>query len=261
MVGTGGVGFWTGMGAPSSVDWCEPNYVHSPYVAEWWNTLTSAPIVVLGLYGLWRVLAGRPQLETRFAMGFVAMTAVGVGSMAFHGTLLKISQALDELPMIYCGLALLYCLVCRTTTDVARLRRWGLGLGLYAGAFTLSYVTFEAYFVFFIWSYASIVAMLAVGALRLAFGAQGSRTHRVLVLTSVLSYVGGVFVLWIPEHILLPCDHPLQALELHAWFHLTSAVGTYAWILFALWDRLDLRQLDPQLETGLPAPFVSPGEG
>ena len=38
-----GLGFWGPRTA--SVDWCEPNYVVSHYVAEWWNTLTSVSIV------------------------------------------------------------------------------------------------------------------------------------------------------------------------------------------------------------------------
>ncbi len=33
------LGFWGPRTA--SVDWCEPNYVWSHYVAEWWNTITS----------------------------------------------------------------------------------------------------------------------------------------------------------------------------------------------------------------------------
>ena len=42
-------GFWARFGGPASVDWCEPNYVHSPFVAEWFNALSSLPIAALGL--------------------------------------------------------------------------------------------------------------------------------------------------------------------------------------------------------------------
>lgn len=37
----GVLGYWQSLGAAASVDWCEPNYVHSAYVAELWNTISS----------------------------------------------------------------------------------------------------------------------------------------------------------------------------------------------------------------------------
>ena len=42
--------FW---GQPNSgVDWCEENYLHTHYVAEWWNFLSSVPMVVYGGFGV-----------------------------------------------------------------------------------------------------------------------------------------------------------------------------------------------------------------
>ena len=42
--------FW---GQPNSgVDWCEENYLHTHYVAEWWNFLSSVPMMVYGGFGL-----------------------------------------------------------------------------------------------------------------------------------------------------------------------------------------------------------------
>lgn len=42
-------------------------------------------------------------------------------------------------------------------------------------------------------------------------------------------YCGGSIFFWIPE--ILFCGH-LQPLQLHAWFHLTSAVGSYSFVVF-----------------------------
>lgn len=247
-------GFWLDRGAAGSVDWCEPNYVHSHYVAEWWNTLSSLPLVILGIYGLVRVLRAR-GVEPRFAVAFAAMTLVGVGSTAFHGTLLKSAQALDELPMIYCGLTFVYLIVNRQL-ETRHHRIWQLGLGLYAALFTVVYLTFQAYFVFFIWSYAAIITALVLLSARLAFGPEGSAMHRWLFGISAGSYVGGVALLWMPEHVLLACDHPAQALELHALFHITSLIGTYMWILFAMWDRFTRAGAAPRVDRKHVAPFV-----
>lgn len=230
-------GFWSRFGAAASVDWCEPNYVHSAYVAEWYNTLSSVPIALLGL--LCVVWARWPKFrrDPRFLLGGLAVLVVGVGSTAFHGTLLRSAQALDELPMIYSGLTFLYVVRWREDGDPRRRRLWQVGLLVYAAAFTVAYFVLPQYFTFFILTYAGAVTALVVWTARVSFWSASDPGRRRLFVVSAGSYVGGVFLLWIPEHVLLPCAHPAQALHLHAWFHLASAVGSYAWLLWAAYDR------------------------
>src|ERR1700723_3106631 len=75
-------GFW---GPPtSSVDWCEANYQVTPYVAEFWNTLSSLAMVVAGVLGL---LLNRTKLPARYLAAFGLLALVGLGSIAFHATL------------------------------------------------------------------------------------------------------------------------------------------------------------------------------
>jgi len=99
-------GFW---GIPSStVDWCEPNYVYTQYIAEFFNTISSFAMVFVGLLGIalhWR------HFEHRFKWAFASVAIVGLGSAAFHGTLLFGLQMADELPMIYSSLILAYCVI------------------------------------------------------------------------------------------------------------------------------------------------------
>ena len=87
-------------------NWCEPDYVYSPYLMELWNSLTSFGFVVGPLW-LW----GRTRdLEVR--LNLLLVGAIGLGSAAFHGTLQYEAQLLDELPMI--------CYIMHTTALLAR---------------------------------------------------------------------------------------------------------------------------------------------
>lgn len=248
-------GFWSTFGAAASVDWCEPNYVVTPYIAEFWNTLSSLGIAAFGVAGVVHCARAGRRVEPRFWGSFVALAVIGLGSAGFHGTLLKYPQATDELPMVWASLLFVYMVRFRQPREDDQRKRplWLVGLWLYALGFTAAYFTLETYFTFFIWTYAALVTYVTVQMLRVSW--RGGELRRKLFAWAAGSYVGGVALLWIPEHLVLACEHPLQAAQLHAFFHITSAVGTYAWILWALADRAMNLGDTPRVE-GL-VPFVA----
>mmetsp|Transcript_52579 Transcript_52579/g.87275 ORF Transcript_52579/g.87275 Transcript_52579/m.87275 type:complete len:303 (+) Transcript_52579:3-911(+) len=86
------VGYWP----PPSADfnWCEPDFVYSPAIAELWNTVTSLLFLVSPV-SLW----GRTR-NWSVRLNLLLIVAIGVGSAAFHATLQYEAQLLDELPMI-----------------------------------------------------------------------------------------------------------------------------------------------------------------
>ncbi|KAK8858479.1 hypothetical protein IAR55_002706 [Kwoniella newhampshirensis] len=83
----------------STIDWCELNYVHSPYIAETINTLTNLPSILLGIYGAWATF--QRGLPPRYALCYLGLTLIGIGSFGFHASLKWEWQLMDELPMIY----------------------------------------------------------------------------------------------------------------------------------------------------------------
>jgi len=100
--------FW---GVPnSSINWCEYDYLYSPYVAEFWNSMSSLCMTIFGMVGRYSLIdhvVGDPILADRSNNGldriwwtWVMLEIVGWGSVAFHGTLKWWSQALDEVPMV-----------------------------------------------------------------------------------------------------------------------------------------------------------------
>lgn len=96
----------------SLLDWCEED-LFSPiwFVAEFWNTVSNVAMLVLGLYGAYR--CHKQGLDLRFILGYLSLSLVGIGSAAFHGTLLFESQLLDEIPMLITDAIYLYIIAPR----------------------------------------------------------------------------------------------------------------------------------------------------
>ncbi len=90
-------GFWGETTA--TVDWCETNYEVTFWVAEFWNTISNIFLVLFSIYGVRMCI--REQHANDLLTLFILVGVIGVGSALFHGTLLKVSQQLDETPMIF----------------------------------------------------------------------------------------------------------------------------------------------------------------
>jgi dihydroceramidase len=97
-------GFWGP--TTSTIDWCEPNYQKSHYVAELANTVSNLSFVMLGLLGAYHESGQRSKRS--FIWMYLTISCIGLGSMAFHGTLTFLGQALDELPMVWFLLGCIY---------------------------------------------------------------------------------------------------------------------------------------------------------
>jgi hypothetical protein len=64
----------------SELRWCEFQYAKSNYIVEFWNTLTSFFITLVGLYGLFK-----SNKNTKIF--YVLLAFIGIASAYFHATL------------------------------------------------------------------------------------------------------------------------------------------------------------------------------
>ncbi len=79
---------------PSEVSWCESKYVYTDQIAEFWNTVSALPYLLLALYGLRRASSWLERIM------WVEVLFVGVGTAVFHGTLMLGGQLLDEISIV-----------------------------------------------------------------------------------------------------------------------------------------------------------------
>ena len=162
--------------------------------------------------------------------------------------------------MVYSALCSVYILILRRDFEdpaaANRQKFWGFGIGIFALGFSVAYWNATAwYFALFLLIYASCITYLFLRTVYLSHTATDNALLVRLCWISFGVFLGGFFVMWIPEHVLLPCDHPFQKLHPHSWFHGTSTVGAYVWILWAIADRLKLKGEQPEFRWR-PAPFM-----
>jgi len=202
------------------------NYVQSWYIAEFFNTLTSVPIFLFGFLGVVHGL--RQGYRARFLVPLALFALVGAGSMAFHGTLLYVGQAMDELPMIWGAAALLFSVV-ETKPAVGR---WWLAPALvaYCVAFTAAYLLTPDLFVYFLLSYIALILSIFFGSLAYYRRIEHAGAKRMLAAAAVL-YLGGFFLFWLPDK--LACAN-VQRFQFHALFHLTSSIGPWMLLMHVI---------------------------
>lgn len=81
----------------SSINWCERDYVHSTFIAEYWNTLTGICLCISSLLSFKSNV--KHDVRILYYSNFLLFT-VGIGTILFHSTLIYIWQLLDEIPMM-----------------------------------------------------------------------------------------------------------------------------------------------------------------
>ncbi|SCU91872.1 LAMI_0E07690g1_1 [Lachancea mirantina] len=241
-------GYW---GRPTStIDWCEENYVVSPFVAEWSNTITNGLFVLLAVFVTYSAI--RNNLEKRFWWIGLGFGIVGVGSWFFHMTLLYEFQLLDELPMIYATCIPTWSIfseeteVLRNSNRPASIsRQLIVGVIVFSSAAILTVVylisrnpTFHqtAYAIL------NVIVVVSAGVLATKY-VKDPLAKQNLVNTMALSifiFLSG-FAMWqLDIHL---CSFwiyirrsflrlPLGVLlELHAWWHLLTGTGVYYYIV------------------------------
>lgn len=231
-------GYWGP--STSTVDWCETNYQHLFHVGELFNSASSLVLVLTGLMGIalhWRVL------ERRFLLAFGLLALVGVGSTAFHMTLRREHQMLDELPMLYLAIVIVYILL-----EDRPQRRFGpwFPLALFSHAVLVTYLNAfmqgPVQFFLFQVSFATLEFFALGRTYFLQKRSPDTGTKRLFQL-GIASYALAI-VLWVSDIQFCPTlNETLPSLgvpnpQFHAWWHVLVAFGFNALLLVIARERL-----------------------
>lgn len=230
------IGYW---GNPTAnIDWCEDNYAVSPYIAEFWNACSSLSFVATSFVGAYFTLKYR--LEQRFLICFASIFIMGWGSISFHATLLRTTQILDEIPMIFNALTFMYIISTmkdHVLSDSQKQRQrftLGLAYSLFAVGFTVLYFIFPENPAILQATFIGLVLYIIIQTIFMYNQCANFPEAKQLIEWSALSFVFGCF-LWVVEPRV--CSY-IGWMNLHAWWHILVCSGVYLCILFYKYVRL-----------------------
>lgn len=188
--------------------------------------MSNLGFVLAGLHGMRRT---RPDIVgVRFWMQHLSVVVIGIGSAAFHGTLRKAAQQLDETPMMWSILVWFYCLyapVLAPSREQERLLTAVLATLL--AVFTVAHWFLELVMGFQLMFGAVVVVCLARFTVLWKRSDTASSFLAHLYLHSLLV----AFACWLVDfhacHVV--SEAPVQ---LHAWWHVFMSVNAYTGPVF-----------------------------
>lgn len=235
-----GSGYWGPV--TSTIDWCEENYVFSPYIAEMVNSLTNLIFVILALQHLYSAIKnnhGWLYVFTSIGFGFV-----GFGSFLFHMSLRYEYQMMDELPMVYATAILFgYFLGFDYSPLYRKLCAWGTAISTLV--FTYIYIFIWRNPVFHQVFYAFLnfgLIFKSLSAVRRFITDDRTRKLEYKMLTLAFGLFLFGFIIWNIDNVY--CSSityfrrhflglPLGFLtEGHGWWHIFTGMGIYYFILY-----------------------------
>eukprot|EP00931_Biecheleriopsis_adriatica_P109573 TRINITY_DN83831_c0_g1_i1.p1 TRINITY_DN83831_c0_g1~~TRINITY_DN83831_c0_g1_i1.p1 ORF type:complete len:278 (+),score=45.95 TRINITY_DN83831_c0_g1_i1:31-864(+) len=208
-------GRWGPHTAP--IDWCEENYAVTSTVAEFWNTVTCSFYVAASAQSLLDASSGKGGCPAYYRLFALAHAATGLFSAVFHGTLWWWGQKSDE---VLESITLLLLLHMPTNRDVASQRKLMVLHAAIATAIPIFVpeVLTELH-----------VAALVAGILHVYYSLAAARKNSVgaVVLRAAIYGLLG-FACWLVDKVACQSlGRAAQVLQLHAWWHLFTALAIY----------------------------------
>eukprot|EP00040_Diaphanoeca_grandis_P015193 m.77278 g.77278 ORF g.77278 m.77278 type:complete len:260 (-) comp24996_c0_seq1:119-898(-) len=215
----------------STIDWCEHNYTHTEWIAEFWNTLSSFCIILSGAFNMYQSI--RFGYEWRMLLMSLSIFIIGFGSVLFHATLKYEMQLLDELPMIYFMFIWMFTWFELSYKEIKR--RW-LVPGLIIGALFVTVVHAGVGFVFVFHVFFAMMSTVGYGYVFYFIFTTADKVGIALGV-GYLSVSSFALLLWWLDQRFCTQLHDTFNPQLHAIWHALIGVATYVSIPLVCYAR------------------------
>ncbi|KAL3507313.1 hypothetical protein ACH5RR_032695 [Cinchona calisaya] len=224
----------------STHEWCEPNYVYSSYIAEFFNTMSNIPAIVLAFVGL--LIAVTQRFEKRFSILHISNMILAIGSMLYHATLQRMQQQGDETPMVWEMLLYLYILY---SPDWHYRSTMPTFLFLYAVIFAITHYVVR--FGIFFWLHYALVCLLCIPRMYMYY----IYTHDRLAKRLAKFYLATLIVAslcWLFDRLLCKdISHWYFNPQGHALWHVIMGFNSYFANEFLMYCRAQQRGWNPRV--------------
>ncbi|MDC6274654.1 ceramidase [Lacticaseibacillus paracasei] len=226
----------------ATIDWCEENYLFTPYVAELINAFTNVGFVLLAVHHIYSTFKNQHGMLYIFiSIGFAS---VGIGSFMFHSTLLYEHQLMDELPMVWVT-SIPFGYIWGWNKRQPAKFLWNAGTFLVTCWFTYTYIYIYRNPIFHQVFYAALnfgVIYKTIRTIQAVVPDPSSRKFLYKLLTFSFSLFAFGFLIWNLDNVFCSTlihirrDYlgiPLGfLLEGHGWWHVFTGLGIYYFVFY-----------------------------
>ena len=186
----------------SIVKFCEPKFLVTNYIYEFFNTISNIPYILIGYYNY--------DKNPRLKYSYLSLLGVGVGSTILHGTGTYIGQILDEFFML--------AFVVNTLSLYPCINKFYLSCyNFFLGGL---YIYFKIYSIFLILFTSQVIVLIMISY----FSAPKNSQEYRMVVFGISMFITGK-LLWDLEQNF--CDKIPFFKWFHPVWHLLSAFSSY----------------------------------
>mmetsp|Transcript_26838 Transcript_26838/g.50870 ORF Transcript_26838/g.50870 Transcript_26838/m.50870 type:complete len:290 (-) Transcript_26838:29-898(-) len=237
-------GFWDDF-SRASIDFCEPNYTQSFYIAEVLNSVSSLAIAYLGVVGIYRTSLRIHATECKFERNcfyylYSCALLIGLGSTCLHATLTAVGQAADEIPMLLSNVPFLALMMEHKSEPNALKYPWLPNFIWFAWVFSVGWYLYfqENYFMFLAYYVGAVVTLIGWIA-KLCFAKRSDKWEekkRKEYLVPYFFYAMSAYVVlgfgsWIFDMLMcetiLASRYKMFQVIMHPVWHVGAAMGTH----------------------------------
>jgi len=222
----------------SPIDWCEENYTYSPYIAEFFNTVSNVLFIVLPPLLIKLHKSYSSHCGRGIHVVWLLLMTVGISSAYFHSTLSLLGQLLDELAILWVIMAC-YWLWYPLSAIPQRWKKLPDGRRKFSRVFIL--FAFISTFLGFIQPVVNAFCLLLLSVpsiILLALQLRTERNMRILKLASrSVGFWGLAITAWVNDRFFCSYWSSIGFPYLHGVWHITIFLASYsAIVIFAYFD-------------------------
>ncbi len=177
----------------SSVIFCEDKYVDSVYIAEYWNTISGIPYILVGIYFM---------TTNAFDLG-VCIFLLGVGTVMLHTTLRWYGQWLDEISMLVLMFSYIKAIYPVSYNILA--------------AILILYIWMNEYHIYLVTVFIALTLIQYFSVKSIVICTESRKYIKIYLRTMVTA-----FVCWVLDRLCFQ-----KYINFHVWWHILSCIGTY----------------------------------